>query len=61
MKMEKEKENSDKWKEETVQIYERFLLFIQLTGSDEIIIYYRILFERKKSILYNDSNNALKI
>lgn len=61
MKMEKEKENSDKWKEETVQTYERFLLFIQLTGSDEIIIYYRILFERKKSILYNDSKNALKV
>lgn len=61
MKIEKEKENSDKWKEETVQTYERFLLFIQLTGSDEIITYYRILFERKKSILYNDSNNALKV
>lgn len=61
MKIEKEKENSDKWKEEIVQTYERFLLFIQLTGSDEIIIYYRILFERKKSILYNDSNNALKV
>lgn len=61
MKMEKEKENSDKWKEEILQTYERFLLFIQLTGSDEIIIYYRILFERKKSILYNDSNNALKV
>lgn len=61
MKMEKAKENSDKWKEETVQTYERFLLFIQLTGSDEIIIYYRILFERKKSILYNDSNNVLKV
>lgn len=61
MKIEKEKENSDKWKEEILQTYERFLLFIQLTGSDEIIIYYRILFERKKSILYNDSNNALKV
>lgn len=61
MKMEKEKENSDKWKEEILQTYERFLLFIQLTGSDEIIIYYRILFERKKSILYNDSNNVLKV
>lgn len=61
MKMEKEKENSDKWKEEILQTYERFLLFIQLTGSDEIIIYYRILFERKKSILYNDSNNTLKV
>lgn len=33
MKMEKEKENSDKWKEETVQTYERFLLFIQLTAN----------------------------
>lgn len=61
MKIEKEKENSDKWKEEILQTYERFLLFIQLTGSDEIIIYYRILFERKKSILYNDSNNVLKV
>lgn len=61
MKIEKEKENSDKWKEEILQTYERFLLFIQLTGSDEIIIYYRILFERKKSILYNDSNNLLKV
>lgn len=61
MKIEKEKENSDKWKEEILQTYERFLLFIQLTGSDEIIIYYRILFERKKSILYNNSNNVLKV
>lgn len=33
MKMEKKKENSDKWKEETVQTYERFLLFIQLTAN----------------------------